>query len=129
MLAKPSCYHMPLYTVAMTLRIYHFDSVLVVSQEWSWWRSFDSIPLQELIRSISIPVQPAQILKDVSVYKFISFPELHYMHASRGSTNSGELGRYCTCTGQCRQIVKHAATPLNHQSRLPTDKRLKLINS
>ena len=34
---------------------YHFDSVLVVSQEWSWWRSFDSIPLQELEWSTCIP--------------------------------------------------------------------------
>ena len=39
--------------------IYHFHFVLVVSQEWSWWRSFDSIPLQELKWSICIPAQQA----------------------------------------------------------------------
>ena len=35
--------------------IYRFDSVPVVSQEWSWWRSFDSILLQEPEWSISVP--------------------------------------------------------------------------
>jgi hypothetical protein len=66
-------------TIQVRQLLYFCNSVLVVSQEWSWWRSFYSIPLQELEWSISVPVCSSTVYKHKILYQWQAIKLAQYL--------------------------------------------------